>query len=109
MPQCLWTWRPRPFRQRSQIHLDRRSQRLDPEWSRFRQVLEAPKQEVHVADERPPRTQSEPDAFLPPRIWRQFDDLDLEAELKHPVRTVREPPMWFREGLLQAYGVALRQ
>lgn len=46
---------------------------------------------------------------LGPRYWRQLDSLDLEAELRKPVRTVREPPRWFRGALLQAYGTALRE
>ena len=46
---------------------------------------------------------------LPPRMWRQFDDLDLEELFKRSVPTVRDPPRWFRGGLQQAFGVALRE
>ena len=34
--------------------------------------------------------------------------LDLEAELRKPARTVREPPRWFRGSLRQAFLLALR-
>jgi hypothetical protein len=49
------------------------------------------------------------DGHLPPRTWRQLDDLDLAAELRKPVRTVRDSPRWFRASLLSAYGIALRE
>ena len=34
--------------------------------------------------------------------------LHFEAKLRQPVRTVREPPRWFRESLRQAFALALR-
>lgn len=46
---------------------------------------------------------------LPPRYWQQLDEIHLEQELRKPVRTVREPPRWFRGALLKSYGVALRE
>ena len=36
-------------------------------------------------------------------------ELDLEAEVRKPVRTVREPPRWFRALLRQAFMLALRE
>ena len=48
-------------------------------------------------------------AALPPRTWKQLERVDLEAEFRKPVRTVREPPRWFRGSLKRAYAVALRQ
>ena len=59
---------------------------------------------AEVQSERP-QTHS----FLPTRTWRQRDGLDLELELRKPVRTVREVPRWFKGCVLQAYSVALRQ
>ena len=35
-------------------------------------------------------------------------ELDLEAEIRRPVQTVRELPRWFRGSLRQAFGMALR-
>ena len=48
-------------------------------------------------------------AAIPARAWRSMDDLDLEAELCRPARTVREPPRWFRAQLRKAYSVALTE
>ena len=45
---------------------------------------------------------------LPPRVWRQLDTLDLAEEFRKPVKTVREPPRWFRASLRKAYALALR-
>ena len=36
-------------------------------------------------------------------------ELDLEAEVRKPARTMREPPRWFRGMLLQALMLALRE
>ena len=33
---------------------------------------------------------------VPIRMWRRLDILDLAVELRRPVRTVRDPPRWFR-------------
>ena len=38
--------------------------------------------------------------------WTTYD---LAAELRKPVRTVRDSPRWFRASLLSAYGIALRE
>ena len=46
---------------------------------------------------------------IPRRAWGQLLELDLTAELQRPVRTVREPPRWFRGQLRRAYGFALRE
>ena len=62
-----------------------------------------------VVDEPAARPTQTSAAFLPPRTWRQLEGVDLEAELRQAVRTVREPPRWFRGPLLQAYWVALQQ
>ena len=40
--------------------------------------------------------------------WGEMAAYDLEAELTKPVRTVREPPRWFRASMRQAFGLALR-
>ncbi len=40
--------------------------------------------------------------------WSMMTALDLEAEIRKPVRTVREPPRWFRGSLRQAFLLALR-
>ena len=42
-------------------------------------------------------------------MWRQLDSVDLDETLRTPVRTVRDPPRWFRGSLLKAYGIALRE
>ena len=46
---------------------------------------------------------------LPPRVWQQLESVDLAEVLRTPARTVRDPPRWFRGGLLKAYGLALRE
>ena len=48
-------------------------------------------------------------ANLPPRTWRQLERVDLAEEFRKPVRTVREPPRWFRGQLRRAFAVALQQ
>lgn len=48
-----------------------------------------------------------PPRALPPRAWQQMDSVDLEHELRRPVKTVRDPPRWFRASLRQAYAIAL--
>lgn len=47
-------------------------------------------------------------ALLPPRTWRQPDDIDLRDELLCRVRTVREPPRSFRGQLKRACYIALQ-
>ena len=44
----------------------------------------------------------------PGSSWTAMAALDLEAELRQPVRTVREPPRWFRGCFRQAFQLALR-
>ena len=46
---------------------------------------------------------------IPNRVWRLFDSFDLEEELRRPVRTVREPPRWFRGQLRRAFGIVLNE
>jgi len=53
--------------------------------------------------------EEEPTGWIPPRTWRQLEAVDLEAELQKPVRTVREPPRWFRGSLCRAFNIALRK
>ena len=40
--------------------------------------------------------------------WDAMAAIDLEAELRKPAQTVREPPRWFRGSLRQAFLVSLR-
>ena len=40
--------------------------------------------------------------------WRFITSIDLEAELRKPVRTIREVPRWFREKLRQAFLMSLK-
>ena len=44
----------------------------------------------------------------PASSWRGMAALDLEAEIRKPARTVREPPRWFRGSLRQALLLSLR-
>ena len=44
----------------------------------------------------------------PASSWEHMAALSLEAELRRPVRTVREPPRWFRGSLRKAFAFALR-
>ena len=53
--------------------------------------------------------EEEPTGWVAPRTWRQLDAVDLEAELRKPVRTVREPPRWFRGSLCRAFNIALKR
>ena len=53
--------------------------------------------------------QEEQTGWIPPRTWRQLEAVDLAAELHKPVRTVGEPPRWFRGSLCRAFHIALRQ
>ena len=53
----------------------------------------------------PPEARAGP----PAAAWRAMGALDLEAELRKPVRTMREPPRWFRAMLRQAFMLALRE
>ena len=32
---------------------------------------------------------------IPAKVWKEFDEVDLEKIIKQPVRTVREPLRWF--------------
>ena len=50
-----------------------------------------------------------PHTNIPNRAWRDFQNFDLEAEMRRPVRTVREPPRWFRGQLRRAFGIALNE
>ena len=45
----------------------------------------------------------------PARCWRQLDEVDLAAEFRLRVRTVRDPPRWFRSHLGRAYRLALTE
>ena len=46
---------------------------------------------------------------VPIRKWRCLEGIDFEAELRRPVRTVREPPRWFRGQFRKAMGYALHE
>ena len=43
------------------------------------------------------------------QCWREIAGISLEDALRKPVRTVRDPPRWFRAQLRQALAVALRE
>ena len=68
--------------------------------------MQEPPAEAPPAEETPAEEQT---AWLPPRTWRQLESVDLEAELRRPVRRVREPPRWFRGSLRRAFHIALKQ
>ena len=46
---------------------------------------------------------------VPIRMCRALEAIDFEAELRRPVRTVREPPRWFRGQFKKAMGYTLRE
>ena len=46
---------------------------------------------------------------IPAGAWRHMDAVDLEELFSHPIRTVREPPRWFRSQLRKAYQVAMSE
>ena len=58
----------------------------------------------------PPCSAPERESIGQPRAssWEFISQVDLETVLREPVRTIREPPRWFRGSLRQAYSMALR-
>ena len=52
---------------------------------------------------------SEQQFQVPNRMWRALEAVNFETELRRPVRTVREPPRWFRGQFKKAMVYALHE
>ena len=48
-------------------------------------------------------------SFAPRRVWAEPDAVDLSAELRFPVATIRDAPFWFRGSIRRAYRIALSE
>ena len=55
------------------------------------------------------RENNEQQFQVPNRMWRALEAVDFETELRRLVRTVREPPRWFRGQFKKAMVYALHE
>ena len=66
-------------------------------------------QSASDAEDRAPADAANVRHRWPNRCLRTLDGINLASELRHGVRTVREPPRWFREPLRGAYKMVLEE
>ena len=78
-----------------------------PQSPRFRRLAQTGTQDLGDADRIP--SPGRIPTTIPETAWTYMENLDLEAELRRPCRTVREPPRWFRGSLQKAFGIGLQQ